>query len=219
MPKVFIPEPKMLNEKAAAIYGSIVPLLPPQLRLGLEPDRIKLLTAKSIGAFDENEDFLLLDGSPVNCAVVFSLLLIERNSLNLLLWDTKSGRYFSRLVSFENLPTTTFSSSEKRVFAANDVHDMSQVKFPVISLSSGMDPDILEPDHIFNNMIKILATSQLDDMLLISGSKIHNCIASGIISKMHEKVNYLIFDAVAQRYVLRSCTFSLEGLMRICTGL
>jgi len=219
MAKVFVPEHKLLDDAQASKWGSIVPLLPQDLKLGLEPERIKVLTARGVGAFNENEDYLLLDGSPVACAVIMSLLLIERSTLNLLLWDPRSRRYFNRTVSFERVSESNFTSPEKRIFASNDIHDMSGLNFPIISLTSGQDPNILEPDRILDEMIKILVTSQPHDMLLISGSKIHNCIAGGIISKMHSKVNYLLFNAQESRYVLRTCIYDLETLVRICIGL
>ena len=213
MGRVFVPEPRLLNEARAADYGEIVPLVPIEAKLGLEPDRLKAIMSKTLTTFDD-DDYLLLDGSNVHCVVATCIIAIERNIIPLLIWDGKSGKYLHRTLSLDEVPDSIFCGSEKKIFVTNDIHEPPKVNLPMIVLTSGNDPNIMEPDKILKDMIKILVNSSMDDFLLLSGSKTHNSVASAILSKMHRRVNLMIWNAQTQEYVLRTCKFSIEELQR-----
>jgi hypothetical protein len=214
MGRVFVPEPRQLFAPKAEPFGQIVPLVPAESKLGLEPDRIKSLVAKGLTTFDD-DDYLLLDGSNTHCAVATSVVGIERNSINLLLWNSMSNNYVFRRLDLEDLPIPVFSGQTKRVFMTNDIHGITPEGYEAISLTSGNDPDIMEPDKIKRKMLEMLIHSQPTDFLLLSGSKIHNAVASVIISRLHGSVNYMIWNARTKEYVLRSCKYTLEDLQRI----
>ena len=219
MARVFVPEPRQVIEAKASIYGEIVPLVPVEAKLGLEPDRIKAIMSKALTTFDD-DDYLLLDGTNVHCAVAISIICIERNSVNLLIWDNRSGSYLNRLLTLDDIPQVIFTGSEKKIFVTNDVHDPPKLDLPMISLTTGNDLNIMEPDKIKENMIKILSNSQAEDFLLLSGSKTHNSVAAAILSKMHGKINFMVWNATTKQYVLRSCRFNIEDLQRqLSTGL
>ena len=213
MARVFVPEPKQLLEHKACLYGEIVPLVPVEAKLGLEPDRIKAVMSKALTTFDD-DDYLLLDGSNVHCSVAISIICIERNNINLLIWDQKSNGYLNRLLLLDDIPQAVFTGSEKKIFITNDIHDIPKLDFSTISLTSGNDPNIMEPNKIKENMIKILINSQAEDFLLLSGSKTHNSVASAILSKMHGKINFMVWNAITKQHCLRSCNFTIEDLQR-----
>jgi hypothetical protein len=218
MGRVFVPEPRLLNEEKAAIHGNIVPLVPAEAKLGLEPDRLKATMAKALSTFDD-DDYLLLDGSSVHCVVAISIIGIERNSIPLLIWGNRGG-YLPRLINLDNVPSPIFHGLGKKVFVTNDVHEPPKVDATLVTLTSGNDPNIMEPDAIKEGMIKILVNSQPDDYLLLAGSKTHNSVAAAIFSKMHGKLNLMIWNASTCQYLLRSSKFTVEDLHRVlCTGI
>lgn len=214
MPRVFVPEPRQLAEPRAKRFGQIVPLVPATARLGLEPDRIKYIMARPLATF-EDDDFLLLDGANIHCAVASSVIAIQRNSMNLLLWDSGSQQYLLRQLTLEELPQAKDIVSEKRVFLANDTHSHGDLGMTSVALTTGMDPDVMEPEKLKEKMTKILGNSQSQDYLMTSGAKSHNVVASAILSRMHEQVNYMLWNARRKEYERRTVFFSLDDLQQI----
>jgi len=213
MGRVFVPEPRQLSENKAKAFGEVVPLVPVESKLGLEPDRIKSSLAKSLTTFTD-DDYLLLDGSNTHCAVATSVLGIERDCINLLIWNSKANNYVFRRLDLDRI-APILSAGPQKVFVTNDIHGILPHGYTSISLTSGNDPDIMEPDKIKRKMDALLINSQPGDFLLLSGSKIHNSIASVVLSRMHGLVNFMIWNARTKSYVLRSCKFTLEDLQRI----
>ena len=123
-------------------------------------------------------------------------------------------------ILLDDIPQAIFTGSEKKVFVTNDIHDPPELDLPMIPLTTGNDPNIMEPDKIKENMIKMLSNSQAEDFLLLSGSKTHNSVAAAILSKMHGRINFMAWNATTKQYVLRSCRFNIEDLQRqLSTGL
>jgi hypothetical protein len=216
MNRVFIPEPRQFDEAAAKKYCAVVPLVPKEYKLGLEPDRIKSLMARSLLVF-EDDDYLLLDGPNTHCAVAGSVLSTIRNSFNLLMWNSLSHDYLCREINFDDIPKINMEIvSSRRIFVVNNVHDIkADGDMMMIALTDGNDPNILNPDKAKEAMIKILANSGPEDHLLLAGAKIHNLLASSIMSRMHGKVNYMIWDLNRKEWVKRTCIFTVESLQRL----
>jgi len=218
MGRIFVPEPRQIDSECAKKFGAIVPLVPKEYKLGLEPDRIKSLMARNLLVF-EDDDYLLMDGSNVHCAVAGSCLSAIRNSFNVLMWDSLSHQYISRELDFGEIRKVNGNIlSNRRVFIVNNVHDIKvDGGLMSIVLTDGNDPNILNPDKAKEAMLKLLVNSQPEDHLLLAGAKIHNMVASSIISRMHEKVNYMIFDLTRKEWVKRTCIFTVESLQRLAS--
>jgi len=215
MGKVFVPEVQQLDEDEAKRIGEIVPLVPSSNRLGLEPDRLKYLMANGLSIFSSG-DFLLLDGRNIHCAVAASILAVQRNSLDLLLWDKSVGSYVTRPLTLLDVPKTKNIISSIRAFVVNDLHDSEdQLSMRAITLTKGHDPNFMNPEAIKANMIEILANSHSQDYLVTSGSKIHNVVASCIMARMHGRVNYLLWHAKTNKYEFRCATFGPADLRKI----
>ena len=218
MGRIFVPEPRQIDAECAKKFGVIVPLVPKEYKLGLEPDRIKSLMARNLLVF-EDDDYLLMDGSNVHCAVAGSCLSAIRNSFNVLMWDSLSHQYISRGLDFGDVHKVNGNIlSNRRVFIVNNVHDIKVDKnLMAIALTDGNDPNILNPDKAKEAMMKLLVNSQPEDHLLLAGAKIHNMVASSIFSRMHERVNYMILDLNRKELVKRTCIFTVESLQRLAS--
>lgn len=219
MTRVFVPEPKNLylqprNPIKASRWGKIVPLTPEGSCLGLEPDRIKASIARAILSFEE-DDFLLLDGSNAHCAVAASLMSTVHERLNLLLWDVGHSDYISRQLIISDIPKAIVSGVPPRVYITNYIHGDSPSGYIAVPLTSGNDADVLEPQLLQARMLPILANSQPEDFLVPSGSKTHCVVGSTIMSRMHGRVNYFLWNTSSRQYVPRSCSFSVDDLQRL----
>jgi hypothetical protein len=206
--KVFVPEVEQLNEVVASARGTIVPLMPKDNKMGLEPDRIRFLMEKPLGTF-QCGDYLLLDGRNVHCAVAASILASQRNSIDMLLWDRAAADYTTRTISLIDIPKSQPIVSNIRVFLINDMHSESQgiIPHPCVALTQGSDPNVMEPENIKTNMIQILKNSSDQDFILSSGSKTHNVVAACVMCRMHKRVNFMIWNAKAKRYEKRTVIF------------
>ena len=211
MTKIFIPQVEQLDERVAAAKGELVPLMPSGNKSGLEPDRIKFLMVKGLSLYNDG-DYLLLDGRNTYCMVAASILAVLRNSIDLLIWDGSSSDYVSRMLTFMDVPTPQPIISDTRAFLVNDMHSGIDIPFPSIVLTKGSDPDFMSPENIRVKMIKILKNSHEHDYILCSGSRLHNVVASGIMARMHGRVNYLLWNAKVKRYERRSAIYSQESL-------
>ncbi|MEN6550193.1 MAG: hypothetical protein ABFE07_29465 [Armatimonadia bacterium] len=219
MPRVFVPEPKNFylqhrNQVKAERWGKIVPLTPEGSCLGLEPDRIKASVARAVLAF-EDEDFILLDGSNAHCAVTASLVAVLHDRLNLLLWDVSNSDYISRSLDLSAIPRAIVSGVPPRVYITNYIHGDSPPGYITIPLTSGNDSDVLEPQLLQGRMLRILVNSQEEDFLVPSGSKTHCVVGSTIMSRMHGRVNYFLWNTSSRQYLPRSCLFSCEDLQKL----
>jgi len=213
MTKVFIPEIQQANMSQIKEKGEPIPLLPLNNKLGLEPDRIKFLVTQALSVYATG-DYLLVDGRNVHCAVVASVLAIQRNTIDLLLWDKSSKDYVTRTLFLSDIRSEDSIVSGIRVFLVNDTH--SDVKIPYISvtLTKGSDPNIMDPNKIKDNMFKILKHSNPSDYILIAGSRTHNIVASCIMARMHNRVNFLIWNAKLACYKMRSVVLSMDEIKR-----
>jgi hypothetical protein len=214
MARVFVPEVKQLSEEKCRRFGEVVPLVDAELKLGLEPDRIKFLMARPLATFGD-DDYLILDGSNAHCSVAASLIAVQRNVINLLMWDGHDREYLVRQITLDDVPGANDMSGEKRVFLANDMHTGYSLNFTSVALTRGNDPNVMEPEKVKEQMIPILRNSQSEDYLLTAGAKIHNVVASSILSRMHQKVNYMLWNARRKEYERRTVHYSMEDLKRI----
>lgn len=64
------------------------------------------------------------------------------------------------------------------------------------------------PSTIFIEFIKVLKDSSSDDYLLLSGLALVNAIAAGIMSRLHGKVNFLLFHQNKGTYIKRDVSFT-----------
>ena len=48
MARIFVPEVKQLSEEKCRRFGEVVPLVDTELKLGLEPDRLKFLMSRPL---------------------------------------------------------------------------------------------------------------------------------------------------------------------------
>ena len=54
---------------------------------------------------------------------------------------------------------------------------------------------------------KFLLHSNPEDLLLLSGATVMNCIACAIFAKLHSRLNLLIFDPYKELYILKEILF------------
>ena len=214
MTKIFIPQTQQLDEKAASAKGELIPLMPSGNKSGLEPDRIKFLMVKALSSFNDG-DYLLLDGRNTYCMVAASILSVLRNSIDILIWNSSSSDYVSRMLTFMDIPSPKPIVSDSRAFLVNDMHAGIEVPMQSIVLTKGSDPDFMSPENIKTKMANILKNSHEHDYILCSGSRLHNVVASSIMARMHRRVNYLLWNPKSSRYERRSAIYSNESIQEI----
>lgn len=225
--RVFVPEPRNIyadpNGRSvlkAERWGRVVPLTTVESKLGLEPDRIKAYAARSIATCTK-EDFLLLDGSNVHCAVVASMIASMHDSINLLLWNARESQYISRCLLLSDIPRAVVSGFQPKIYITNYTHGSTPTGYTSVALTSGDDYlGMMEPESLKKRMLQVLGSSCTEDMLVPSGSKTHCVVGSVIMSRMHSSVNYLIWNHVSEDYMLRRCSFSREDIrwLSSCAG-
>jgi len=206
MGRVFIPEIQNLNEEEAEKLGELIPLVPSSNCLGLEPDTLRQLTTKTLSTYTDG-DFLLLDGRSTHCAVAASVLAVQRNSVDLLVWDKVLNSYLTRPLAFLDIPSPKAVMSQPRAFIVNDLLETSKkLEMPTACFKTGHDPDYMNPEPLKARMIKWLRNTQKMDYIVMSGGKLPNTVASCIMARMHGRVNYLMYNAKSERYEHR-CAF------------
>ena len=207
MVKVFIPEIQQANMGLVEIKGEPVPLLPKNNKLGLEPDRIKFLITRALSVYSSG-DYLLVDGRNVHCAVAASVLATQRNTIDMLIWSKSDNDYVTRSLFLSNIKSADNIISEPRAFLVNDTHSDIRIPYQSVPLTKGSDPNIMDPDKIKDNMLPILKHSGPSDYILNAGSRTHNIVASCIMTRMHGRVNFLLWNSKTACYKMRSIILS-----------
>lgn len=89
-------------------------------------------------------------------------------------------------------------------------HDYSDAEQygEIIILSEAGKISRHSPSTIFIEFMKELKNSSIDDYLLLSGLSLVNAIAAAIMSRLHGKVNFLIYHQSRRTYIKRDISFT-----------
>ena len=99
-----------------------------------------------------------------------------------------------------------------KVYIVNEgSHDYSDAERygELVSLSKAGRISRYSPSVIFLNFIEILKDSKAEDYLLLSGLALVNAIDADIMSRIHDKINFLIYHQSKGTYIERNVTFKV----------
>jgi len=184
-------------------------------KFGLEPCRA-LAKAAEVLEDMAPEDCLLFSGNKLFGSVIASMYATKFNTLNLLLWSAKDNDYVYRTCYLNSLPIRSTRIGNPVIFVANNytgLEDPTKLNCDVRYLTDGNYENPLEPEEMKDHMLKELKDSKANDRFLLSGGHAFCAIGSAILAKRHRTVNYLVWHLRAEKYLLRSVSFSQAGVL------
>ena len=102
-------------------------------------------------------------------------------------------------------------NSDRRVYVPNKSHhDFSgAVSYgELVFLTEGRIPNRYQLNDLASGCSKRMEDAIGDDLLLIAGPTTLNCIAAAILGHKFGRVNFLIYDQVADKYTQRTVMLS-----------
>lgn len=218
---VYVPRKQRLDMHKAKDWGDVKVLSSNGPNYGLEPDRIKIEVIKNLRDFNNNEDYLLLDGSLVYNCVCAGILTSWHGWFNALVW--KKDTYCKRTLNLSGVEERECEMTpDPKLWAVNDAHELKP--------SYGKLPkDEREVQYIFGQNCKIdpyssksvldYATEKLEDFrfgdqITLCGSNLMNMVCVCYLIKKYGVVTVRLIDWKRKSYVYRDLNLSKDHLDR-----
>ena len=218
---VYVPRQQRLDKKEAEDWGDVKVLSGKGPNYGLEPDRIKIEVIKALHGFNNNEDYLLLDGSLVYNCVCAGILASWHDWFNVLVWK---NTYCKRTLNLSGIEQEGENDmpKEPKLWAVNDAHELKpsyrnlpkderEIQY-IFGQNCGVDP--YSAQTVLDCAVEKLQDFRFGDQLTLCGSNLMNCACVCYLAKRFGVVTVRLIDWKRKSYIYRDLNLSKEHLDR-----